>query len=128
MLKDAEEHADEDKQRKEEAEVRNEADSLAFRAQKSLDEYKDKLPGDVVNDVQSRIDSLKKALESNNSTAIKAATEELNTHMQKIGEAMQKASAAGAPQADPAASSQNKGKKNDNIEEAEVEILDGEKK
>ena len=65
MLKDAELHAEEDKKRKEEVELRNEADSLAFRATKALTEYKDKLPKDVVDDVQSKIDAMKKAIESN---------------------------------------------------------------
>lgn len=131
MLKDAEEHAEEDKKKKEEVEIRNEADSLAFRAQKSLDEYKDKIPADVTTAVQSRIDAVKKALEGTDSTAIKAATDELNQHMQKIGEAMQQqASAAGAPGgATPPphhgeSASHGKG---DHIEDAEVEILDDEK-
>lgn len=120
MLKDAEEHAEEDKQRKEEIETRNEADALSFRAQKSLNEYKDKLPGDVVSDIQSRIDAVKKTLEGQDSAAIKRATEELNTHMQKIGEAMQKGA--------PAPEQPKEQAKGDNIEEAEVEILDDEKK
>ncbi len=122
MLKDAEEHAEEDKARKEEIEVRNEADALAFRAQKSLDEYKDRLPADVTSEIQGKIDGVKKALEGQNTTAIKAATDELNTHMQKIGEAMQKQ--GGQPS--QAAPSQEQGKPD--IEEAEVEILDEEDK
>jgi molecular chaperone DnaK len=124
MLKDAEENAEEDKKRKEEVEVKNEADSLAFRAQKALTEHKDRLPKDVISDVQGKIDALKKTLEGNDTAAIKAATEELNQHMQKIGEAMQKQGASAQPQG--AAPSQ-KNEKPD-IEEAEVEILDDEKK
>ncbi len=121
MLKDAEDHAEEDKQRKEEIEVRNEADALSFRAQKSLNEYKDKLPGDVVDQIQSKIDAVKKALEGTNSAAIKTATDELNTAMQKIGEAMQK-----NPQ--PEQQPQQENSKQPDIQEAEVEILDEEKK
>ena len=71
MLRDAEVHADEDKKRKEEVEVRNEADSLVFRATKALSEYKDKLPKDVVDDVQSKIDDVKKALEGSDIGRIK---------------------------------------------------------
>lgn len=138
MLRDAEEHADEDKKRKEEVEIKNEADTLSFRAKKALDEYKDKLPKDVVDDVQSKIDDVKKALESNDMGRIKTAKEELEKHMQHIGEAMSKAAggagagahaghehAAGGPQPHQQASGQ--GQKNDNIEEAEVEIIDDEK-
>jgi len=124
MLKDAEDHQEEDKIRKEAIEVRNEADSLAFRAQKSLDEYKDKLPANIVSEIQSKIANVKKALEGTDNTAISLATSELNTHMQKIGEAMQ-AHQANAPQAEAPKES---GKQAPDIEEAEVEILDKEEK
>jgi len=127
MLKEAEENAEEDKKRKEEVEVRNEADSLAFRAQKSLDEYKDRLPKEVVDEVQSKIDGVKKALEGQNSGTIKAAVEALNTHMQKIGEAMQKAGAAGPQPTGPSSAEGSKKGKPD-IEDAEVEILEGDAK
>ncbi len=123
MLKDAEEHADEDKQRKEEVDTRNEADATAFRAQKALSDYKDKLPGELASDIQSRIDAVKKALEGTDTSAIKRAAEELNSHMQKIGEAMQKQGASAAPGAQP----QQEEKKPD-IQEAEVEIVDEDKK
>lgn len=121
MLKDAEEHAEEDKQKQEEIEIRNEADSLAFRAEKSLKEYKDRLPANVTSDIQSKIDSLKKALETGELSQIRSAKDELNEHMQKIGESLQNEAPAheqGAP------SSQDK----PDIEEADVEILDKESK
>ena len=60
-VKEAELHAAEDKLKKEQVEIRNEGETLVFRAQKSLDEYKDKLPSAVVTDIQSHIDALKKA-------------------------------------------------------------------
>ncbi len=122
-VKEAELHAAEDKERKEAIEVRNEADAMAFRAQKALSEYKDKLPGNIVSDVQSRIDGLKKALEGQDNDLIKAKSAELQEHMQKIGEELSKAGAgAGAPPpGGPAAP--NKSSK-DNVEEAEVEIMD----
>ena len=120
MLKDAEEHAEEDKQRKEEIETRNEADGLAFRAQKALNDYKDKMPANLATDIQSRIDAVKKALEGADMHLIKQASDELNTYMQKIGEAMQQQPGS-APGPQPAS------EKSD-IEEAEVEIVDDEKK
>ena len=49
MVRDAEVHAEEDKKRKEEVEARNEADTLAFRAEKALEEYKDKIPASVAS-------------------------------------------------------------------------------
>jgi molecular chaperone DnaK len=124
-IKEAELHAAEDKERKESVEVRNEADTLAFRAQKSLNEYKDKLPPGVVTEIQTRIDAVKKALEGQDSALIKAKTAELQEHMQKIGEELSKAGAA--PQQGPAGP-QAGSPKSDNIEDAEVEIVDEGKK
>lgn len=146
MLKDAELHADEDKKRREEVEIHNEADSLAFRAEKSLKEYSDRLPKDVIDDVQSKIDAIKKALESNDSSRIKTAKAELETHMQRIGETMAKAAGAGAHQEDASQHAshehgessfhqeghqESSGHQNrsdeDDIEEADVEIIDPKK-
>ncbi|KIA78644.1 Hsp70 family protein, partial [Parachlamydia acanthamoebae] len=144
MLKDAELHSEEDKKRKEEVEIRNEADSQAFRASKALDEYKDKLPAEIVSEVQGKIDAVKKALEGTDSARIKSAKEDLEKSMQHIGEAMAKAGAAGGAHASAAAhegqahqqSSSFEGgqshgghhhehsKDDDQIEEAEVEIID----
>jgi molecular chaperone DnaK len=130
-VKEAEMHSSEDKAKKEEIEIRNEADALCFRAEKSISEYKDKLPEEIVKDIQSKIDVVKKAIESNDTAAIKAATQELQTHMQKIGEELQKAGAApGAADTPPPnaeASTSNQEKKED-IEDADVEILDDDKK
>lgn len=127
MLRDAEEHADEDKKRKEEVEVRNEADSLAFRAQKAVDEHKDKLPKEVVSDVQSKIDAVKKALEENDAERIKRAHDELNSHMQRIGEAMQSSAGAAPEGASGATPPPGKQGGSEHIEDAEVEILDDDK-
>jgi molecular chaperone DnaK len=139
MLRDAEDHAEEDKKRREEVEARNEADTLHFRATKALTEYKDKLPKEVVDDVQGKIDALKNALDGNDTAKIRAAKAELETHMQKIGEAMQHAAGAagGGHEQHPGAGAQSNAghshqeaphNKNDNIEEAEVEIIDDENK
>ncbi len=123
MLKDAEEHAEDDKKKKEEVEIRNEADSLAFRAQKAITDYKDKLPEELMQQIQTRIDSVKKALEGQDSTVIKHASDELNTFMQKMGEAMQQAQQNAGP-----AASQAEPNKGPDIQDAEVEIVDEEKK
>jgi len=130
MLKDAELHSEEDKKKKDAVEVRNEADSLAFRAQKALDDSKGKIPENIATDVQTHIEAVKKALEGTDDDAIKAAKEALNTHMQKIGEAMQ-GGPEGGPQAGPQAGNAPpppQGEQKPDIEEAEVEILDEEGK
>lgn len=144
MLKDAELHAEEDKVKKEQAEVKNEADALVFRAEKALKDYKDKLPGDIASDVQSKVDAVKKALESGDLARIKTAKNELEAHMQHIGEAMAKAGASAGPtpesgpQPGPQAhdfnegathqQQQNTSRNEEPIEEAEVEIIDDDKK
>ncbi|MDP1880123.1 MAG: molecular chaperone DnaK, partial [Parachlamydiaceae bacterium] len=137
MIKDAELHADEDKKRKDEIEIRNEADTLAFRAQKSLDEYKDKIPQNITDEVSGKIDAVKKALEGQDSDRIRQAKEDLEKSMQHIGEAMSKAAGAAGgahPHAEshaegPGASHQQSSSKQgpDDIEDAEVEIIDDNK-
>ncbi|QVL56187.1 MAG: molecular chaperone DnaK [Simkaniaceae bacterium] len=131
MVKDAEEHAEEDKQKKEEVETRNKGDSLVFQAEKSLSDYKDKLPEHLTKEIQTRIDALKKALEGTDKGAISTATEELNTYIQKIGEELQKQGAAqpgaeggASPHPEGAQQQKNPKDKESEIEEAEVEILD----
>ncbi len=135
MVKDAELHAEEDKKKRDEVEIKNEADTLSFRATKALAEYKDKLPKDIVDDVQAKIDDVKKALEGNDIAKIKAAKEALEANMQHIGEAMAKAqgaSAQGEPSSHESASHsqgsahQESTSNNDDIQEAEVEIIDDE--
>jgi len=126
MVKDAELHKEEDRKRKDEIEVKNDADTLAFRAEKALKDYKDKLPADLASTIQSKIDAVRDALKSDQIEKIKAARDALNQEMQKIGESMRgqpsEAQAAGPA---PGAS---QSPKNDNIEEAEVEVIDDEDK
>ncbi len=123
MVKDAEVHAEEDNKRKEEIDLRNEADALAFRAQKSLDEFKDKLPEDVATDVKNHIDSLNKAIEGGDIDQIRSAKDELETHMQKIGEAMAKAAGANPGAAPEPESGHASGSEEEDVQDADVEIL-----
>jgi len=129
MIRDAEAHAEEDKKRKAEVETMNEADSVVFRAEKALKDFKDKIPADVAADVQAKIDATKKALESKDVSRVKQAKQELEEHMQKIGEAMSKAGHAPgqeAPHAEAAAQQPHHEAKapEQDIEDAEVEIID----
>ena len=94
-----------------------------------LDEYKDQIPAEIKTQIQEKVDVVKKAIETNNTEQIKSAHDELNTHMQKIGEVMQQAQAAGAAGPDMAGAQQAAGagsskKSAENIEDAEVEIID----
>ena len=90
MKKEADLHADEDKKRKEEAEVRNVADHTMHTAEKALRDAEGKIGDATKNAVQEKITSLKKAKEGNDTATIKAETEALSLAMQKIGEEMMK--------------------------------------
>jgi molecular chaperone DnaK len=124
-IKEAELHAAEDKARKEEVEAKNEADALAFRAQKALSEYKEKIPAAVASQIQGEIDALKKALESQEIAQIKAKSAALQQSMQKIGEELAKAGQAAPHAAGPAPGA--KAEEKETIEDAEVEIMDDKK-
>jgi molecular chaperone DnaK len=119
MLKDAEEHAEEDKIKKEQVEARNEADATAFRAEKALADYKDKIPSDLAATIQSKIDAIKDALKTSDLDLIKKTRNDLEQTMQKIGESMQ-----GAPHAHSQAAS---GAAEPEVQEADVEIVDDNK-
>ena len=124
MVNDAESHKEEDMKRKQEIEVRNEADALVFRAEKALKDYKDKIPADVATEIQSKVDATKKALEGQNIDQVRTASNALSQTIQKIGEVMQQA--AGADQQQAQSSGHEKKAGGDDIEEAEVEVLDDE--
>ncbi len=122
MVKDAEMHAEDDKKLKEHIEIKNEAEGLVFRAEKSLKDFKEKLPANLIADIEAKVAEVKKAIEGDNNAAIKASSDLLSEHMQKIGEELQKASAATPPE------QQAPHGKDKDIEEADVEILDKEDK
>jgi molecular chaperone DnaK len=94
MVRDAEEYAEEDRRRREEAEVRNQADTLVYSTEKFLAENDEKVPADVKAEVQSAIADLKKAIEGNDLETIKAASEHAATVSQKMGSAIYAAAQA----------------------------------
>ena len=93
-VKDAEAHASEDKKKKEEVEARNNAESLVYSSQKTLDELGDKISGEEKAKVEAEIENVKKALETNNTETIKEATEKLTTAFYKISEQLYKQTSA----------------------------------
>jgi molecular chaperone DnaK len=88
MMADAEQYADEDRKRREEAEVRNRAETLSYTTEKFLSENSDKLPDDVKSEVSESIAELKKALEGTDAEAIRTATEKAAQASQKMGTAI----------------------------------------
>jgi molecular chaperone DnaK len=102
MMKDAEAHADEDRKRREEAEIRNSAEGLQFTTEKFLEENGDKLPDDKRAELQSAVDELKKTLEGADFEAIKAAQEKVSKAASEAGGAMYAAAQAAAGDAEGA--------------------------
>jgi molecular chaperone DnaK len=88
MVSDAEAHADEDRTRREEAETRNQAESLVHQTEKVLSENGDKVSAEVKDKVQGSLDDLKKALEGDDTEAVRSAVEKLATDSQELGQAI----------------------------------------
>jgi len=88
MQREAETHAAEDTKRREEVEVKNTADTLAYTAEKTLREQKDKIPSDLNQEVENKIQEVRSALQGTDIEAIRRATEELNESLQKVGAAI----------------------------------------
>jgi molecular chaperone DnaK len=88
MVNDAESYAEQDKARKAAIDARNDADSLIYSTEKSVSEYKDKLPQDVVDGINSAIVDLRAAMEGENAEDIKTKTSALQTVAMKIGESL----------------------------------------
>jgi molecular chaperone DnaK len=134
MVKDAEEHAAEDKQKREEVEVRNQADSAIYSVEKSLKEYGDKVSEDDKKKVEEAIEDLRKTLTGSDLEAIKSATDSLMQASQKLAEviyaqatAEQDASAHEEQQKSSKDAGQEQPEEED-VTEAEYEVVDEEEK
>ncbi|KFU79744.1 molecular chaperone DnaK [Amycolatopsis lurida] len=88
MVKDAEAHAEEDKQRREEAETRNQAETLVYQTEKFVKDNEDKLPDELKGKVKSAIDEANEALKGTDSAKIRESIEKLNTASQELGTAL----------------------------------------
>jgi molecular chaperone DnaK len=121
MVREAEEHAAEDKARREEQETRNTAENFAYSTEKVIKENDDKLPEEVKAEVQADIDALKTALAGEDIEAVKSANEKLNTSAMKLGEAL----AAAASSEEAPAEEANSG---EDVVDAEVVEEEDDKK
>jgi molecular chaperone DnaK len=124
MVKDAEAHAEEDKRRREEAEVRNQAETLVYQTEKVVKENEDKLPEDVKEKVKAAVAETNEALKGTDIAAVRAAVEKLATESQAIGTALYANTGGAAPGAEGAegapgaAAGDNKGA--DDVVDAEI--------
>ncbi|MEX0918537.1 MAG: molecular chaperone DnaK [Candidatus Paceibacterota bacterium] len=109
MKKEAELHAEEDKQKKTLIETRNQAEQIIYAADKALKEAGDKVPAEIKTPVEEKIKALQAVKDKDNADEIKTAIDALSTEMQKIGEAMMKAQTTESPEA-----AKDNGEKTDN--------------
>jgi molecular chaperone DnaK len=128
MMRDAEEHAEEDRQRREEAETRNQAESLVYQTEKFIKDNDDKLPADVKDKVNAVLGEAQEALKGNDTAAIRAAMEKLATESQALGQALYKdaGAAAGGPGGDGAAAGGPAGSSSNADDVVDAEIVDDE--
>jgi len=137
LVKDAEEHAGEDKQKREAAETKNMADNTVYQTEKFLQEQADKVPADKKAGVENAVAELKKALEANDTAGMKSGIEKVNSEMQALsselytqaktegaGEAQQPGQQAGGEGADSGASP----KDDEQVIDADFEMVDDDKK
>jgi len=123
-VKDAEAHAAEDKKRKEEVEVKNNAESLIYSSQKTLDDLGDKISGEEKAKVEAEIENVKKALETNNTETIKDATEKLTQVFYQISEQLYKANASAAQGGADAGNAEDSAPNDGNVYDADYKVED----
>ncbi len=110
MVKDAETHADDDRRRRDEVEVRNEADNAAYTAEKTLRDLGDRVPSDLKTDVETKVGDVRAALSTDDIDRIRSAKDELQQAMFRVSEQIYAAGAgtgAGATPDDPGAADDN---------------------
>ena len=124
MVRDAEAHAEEDRRRRDEAEVRNDADSRVYQTEKLLRDQGDKATGPEKESVESALASLKEALNGSDIEAIKNATESLNSALQPFAQRLYEQGAAdagdGAPNGAAGATPPNPAANDDEVVDAEI--------
>ncbi len=123
MVREAEEHAAEDKERREEQEDRNTGEQLVYQTEKMIKDNDEKLPEDVKTEVQADVDALKAALAGDDIEAVKSALTKLGESQQKLGEAIY-ANASSEGEAEAA----SEGASNEDVVDAEVVEDEDEKK
>ncbi len=134
MVKEAEEHASDDANARELAEARNMGDNMIYQVEKTLNEYGNKIDQAEKDNIKNAIEALRSALSKDNVEDIKAKTDELQKASYKIAEEMYKSGQANQQQPNTDANNananeqQNDTNKNSNVEDADYEVVDDEKK
>ena len=124
-VKEAEKFAEEDKKKKEAIEVKNKADNLVYETEKNLKEVGDKISAEEKSNIEEKLNVLKKALEGDNIEEIKKATEELTSAFHTLSQKMYQ-QASEAQQANNTQNTQTENEKDDNVVDADYEVVDDE--
>lgn len=128
MVKDAESHAEEDKKHKDEIEVRNQTDSLAYSTEQTLKDLGDKVPADQKKAAEDAVAEAKKALEGQDIEAIKAAGEKLQEVGHKLAEIVYSNAQQASAQQPQGAGTDAQQKPQDDVVDADYEVVDDDKK
>lgn len=128
MVKEAEEHADEDKQRREEVDLRNEADQLVFSTDKTIKDLGDKVEEDEKNKAEEAKDKLKKALEGEDTEAITTAKDELQEIVQQLSVKLYEQAQKDAENAQDPSAEQSEGENGDDVVDADYEEMNDDDK
>jgi len=130
MVKEAQAHTEDDKQRRKLAEARNQADNLIYGTEKNLTEHGDKVSEDDKNKIKDAIATVRKAMEGNEPSAIESAMQTLSTASHKLAEEMYKKATASAPGSEGPAQGNGgaSAKSDDKVVDAEFEEVDKDKK
>lgn len=128
MVKDAESHAEEDKKHKDEIEVRNQTDSLAYSTEQTLKDLGDKVPADQKKAAEDAVAEAKKALEGQDIEAIKAAGEKLQEVGHKLAEIVYSNAQQASAQQPQGGAADAQQKPQDDVVDADYEVVDDDKK
>jgi len=131
-VKDAEKFAAEDKKKKEEIDIRNNADSMVFQSEKTLKDFGDKVSDEDKSKIQTEIDKVKEALKGTDTEAIKKASEELTQAFHDLSSKIYQQNPGAAGGFDPSAAGQSgadaAGAGADNVYDADYKVVDDDKK
>jgi molecular chaperone DnaK len=128
MVREAEQYAEQDRKKREEAELRNNADSLLYTAEKTKTDLKDKLTSEQVGRIDSAQSELRNALNGKDVDKIKASVETLQKVLQEIGTAVYQSAAAAQAVKQQGQAGQTESKKNEKVVDADYKVVDEDKK
>ncbi|MCL6516343.1 molecular chaperone DnaK [Alicyclobacillus sp.] len=127
MMKEAELHAEEDKKRREQAEIRNQADQLVYQTEKTMKDLGDKLDAGLKAEAEEKVQALKKALEGTDADAIKRASDDLTQVLHKLSTKLYEQVSQNAGSSGPSGQTAGAGGAQDNVVDADYKVVDEDK-